>query len=129
MITTMDKISRKATATNFLQLASSGKVKEAYQLYIGVNFRYHNPYFQGDAATLLAAMEENAAANPHKTIEIYHAIEEGDLAAIHACVKLKPGDLGIATIHLFRFEGDRIVELWDVGQAVPEKTPNENGMF
>ena len=29
----------------------------------------------------------------------------------------------------FRFQGDRIVELWDLGQPVPEKSPNENGMF
>jgi len=129
MITTMSTNPHKTAATNFLQLASSGQVKEAYRLYVGVNFRHHNPYFQGDAATLMAAMEENAAAYPKKAIEIHHALEEGDLVALHACVKLKPGDLGIATIHLFRFEGDHIVELWDVGQAVPEESPNKSGMF
>jgi predicted SnoaL-like aldol condensation-catalyzing enzyme len=42
---------------------------------------------------------------------------------------LNPGDSGVATIHIFRFEGDRIVELWDVGQAVPENSLNDNGMF
>ena len=26
-------------------------------------------------------------------------------------------------------EGDRIAELWDVGQEVPAETPNANGMF
>ena len=129
MTTTAQQVSHKAAAIDFLKLASSGQVKEAYRMYIGANFCHHNPYFQGDAATLMAAMEENAAANPNKAIDIHHALEEGDLVAIHACVKLKPGDLGIATIHLFRFEGDRMVELWDVGQPVPEKSPNENGMF
>jgi predicted SnoaL-like aldol condensation-catalyzing enzyme len=125
----LSKISHKTAATNFLQLASSGQVKEAYRLYVGVNFRHHNPHFQGDAATLMAAMEENVAAYPDKAIEIHRALEEGDLVALHACVKLKPGDLGIATIHLFRFEDDRIIELWDVGQAVPEESPNTYGMF
>lgn len=125
----VEKISPKEAAVSFLQLASSGKVKDAYQMYIGPNFRHHNPYFQGDAATLMAAMEENAVSNPHKAIDIRHTLEEGDLVAVHACVRLKPGDLGIATIHLFRFEGDHIVELWDVGQPVPEDSPNKNGMF
>jgi predicted SnoaL-like aldol condensation-catalyzing enzyme len=125
----MEKISRKEIAISFLRLASSGKVKEAYRSYVGANFRHHNPYFQGNAATLMAAMEENAAANPNKAVEIKRTLEEGDLVAIHACVKLKPGDLGIATIHIFRFEGDRIVELWDAGQVVPENSPNKNGMF
>lgn len=129
MTTNMDKISHKTAAMDFLRLASSGKVKEAYRSYVSASFRHHNPYFQGDAATLMAAMEENAAANPHKEIEILRTLEEGDLVAVHACVKLKPGDLGIATIHIFRFESDYIVELWDVGQPVPEDSPNKNGMF
>jgi predicted SnoaL-like aldol condensation-catalyzing enzyme len=30
---------------------------------------------------------------------------------------------------IFRFEGGRIVELWDVAMVVPEKIVNENGMF
>ncbi len=124
-----EKISRKEAAVSFLRLASSGQVAEAYRAYVGANFRHHNPYFKGDAVTLMAAMEENASQYPDKAIDIYHTLEEGDLVAVHARVRLKPGDRGVATIHLFRFEGDRIVELWDVGQAVPEMTPNENGMF
>jgi predicted SnoaL-like aldol condensation-catalyzing enzyme len=32
-------------------------------------------------------------------------------------------------VHIFRFRGDKIVELWDLGQEVPESSPNENGMF
>ena len=118
-----DKTSRKQAAVAFLRLASSGQVKEAYRSYVGANFRHHNPYFKGDAATLMAAM------NPNKAIEIHHALEEGDLVAVHARVTFRPGDRGVATVHVFRFEGDRIVELWDVGQPVPENSPNENGMF
>ena len=34
-----------------------------------------------------------------------------------------------AVAHFFRFEGDRIVELRDVGQEVPADSPNNNGMF
>lgn len=121
--------SHKQAAVTFLRLASSGQVKMAYQRYVGAGFRHHNPYFPGDAETLSTAMEENAKQNPDKVIEILHTLEDGDLVAVHAHVRLKPGDLGVATVHVFRFEGDRIVELWDVGQAVPEKTLNKYGMF
>jgi predicted SnoaL-like aldol condensation-catalyzing enzyme len=120
---------RKEAAASFLRLASSGKVNEAYQQYVGANFRHHNPYFPGEAEALKAAMQENAAQFPQKAIDIKRVLVDGDLVAAHAHVCLKPGDLGVATIHIFRFEGDRIVELWDVGQAVPESSPNENGMF
>ena len=30
---------------------------------------------------------------------------------------------------IVRFEGDRIVELWDIGQPVPAESVNANGMF
>ena len=32
-------------------------------------------------------------------------------------------------MHIMQFEGDKILELWDFGQAVPEILVNENGMF
>ena len=124
-----ESIARKQAAASFLQLASSGKVNEAYRRYVGASFRHHNPYFPGTAEALSAAMQENADQFPHKAIDIKRILADGDWVAVHAHVRLQPGDLGIATIHLFRFDGNRIVELWDVGQAVPEKSVNNNGMF
>ncbi len=57
------------------------------------------------------------------------ALEDGDLVAVHSRVRLKPGEPGIAIVHIFRFEGDLVAELWDVGQPVPSDSPNANGMF
>lgn len=119
----------KRSATEFLRLAASGEAREAFRRYVGVGFRHHNPYFAGDADSLMNAMDQNAVQNPHKTLEVKHAIEEGDLVAVHAHVRFQAGDRGIALVHLFRFEGDRIVELWDLGQEVPEISRNDNGMF
>ncbi|MFS0555108.1 nuclear transport factor 2 family protein [Brevibacillus sp. 179-C9.3 HS] len=123
------KTSHKENAVSFLQLVASGNVREAYQRYIGPNFRHHNPFFQGDAQSLMLAMEENAAKNPHKILEVKRAIEEGDIVAVHSHVKQNQEDLGGAVVHIFRFHNDLVVELWDVGQAIPDSSPNENGMF
>ena len=57
------------------------------------------------------------------------AIEDGDLVAVHARIRHDSNDPGWSVIHIFRFEDDGIVELWDVGQEVTEKSPNELGMF
>jgi len=35
----------------------------------------------------------------------------------------------VRVVHILRFEGDRIVELWDIGQEIPQDSPNEHGMF
>ena len=34
-----------------------------------------------------------------------------------------------AVVHIFRFEQDRVVELWDLGQPISKDSPNENGLF
>jgi len=119
----------KHSAMEFLRLAASVQVREAYRKYASPNFRHHNPYFQGDAQSLMAAMEENAQKNPDKVLEIQRVLQDGDLVAIHSKVKLKPGDLGVAVVHIFRFEQGLIAELWDIGQPVPENSPNQCGMF
>jgi predicted SnoaL-like aldol condensation-catalyzing enzyme len=119
----------KDAAAAFLKLASSGKVREAYSKYAGEGFRHHNPYFEGSAAALTAGMEENSKLNPDKTLEVKRVIAEGALVVVHAHVRMKPGDAGFALVHIFRFENGRIMELWDVGQAVPETSPNQYGMF
>ena len=121
--------SRKEKAVSFLQQVASGEVREAYRRYIGMEFRHHNPYFRGDVDSLMLAMEENAAKNPQKIFEVKRVIEEGDLVAVHSHVKQKPEDLGGAVVHIFRFHNELIVELWDVGQPIPENSPNENGVF
>lgn len=119
----------KEAAVDFLRLAGSGKVREAYRKYVGPEFRHHNAYFRGDAESLMAAMEENAAKNPNKVLDVQRALEDGDLVAVHSHVRQNPDDRGAALVHIFRFKGDKVVELWDVAQPVPENSPNEHGMF
>ncbi|WP_066066982.1 nuclear transport factor 2 family protein [Neobacillus soli] len=122
-------LSLKEKAVSFLQTVASGKVREAYRTYIGPDFRHHNPYFRGDAESLMLAMEENAAMNPDKKLEVKLAIQERDTVAVHSHVKQNPEDLGGAVVHIFRFQNNQIVELWDIGQPIPDDSPNENGMF
>ncbi|HEY9529614.1 MAG TPA: nuclear transport factor 2 family protein [Anaerolineales bacterium] len=119
----------KDAAISFLKMASRGDVSEAYSKFVGPGFRHHNPYFEGSAESLMAAMEKNARENPNKTLDVKRAIAEGDLVAVHSHVRQGPDDLGAAVVHIFRFEEGRIVELWDLGQAVPEESPNQYGIF
>ncbi|MBV7504880.1 nuclear transport factor 2 family protein [Bacillus sp. sid0103] len=119
----------KEKAVSFLQLVASGKVREAYQTFISPDFRHHNPYFRGDAESLMLAMEENAAINPNKILEVKLAIQENDKVAVYSHVRQHPEDLGGAVVHIFRFQDNQIVELWDIGQPIPEDSQNENGMF
>lgn len=125
----MNTASHKDAAIDFLKLTASGKARVAFAKHVGAGFKHHNPFFAGDPSTLMEAMDENASKHPLKVLEVKLAVQEGDRVAILSRVRQSPQDRGGAVVHLFRFEGDRIVELWDIGQPVPEDSPNEHGMF
>jgi predicted SnoaL-like aldol condensation-catalyzing enzyme len=75
-------------------------------------------------------MQEASEATPNKTIETKHVYEEGDTVIAYSHVtRQDPEAAEVAVVHMFRFEQDRIVELWDVGQDIAKDSPNENGMF
>lgn len=60
------------------------------------------------------------------------AIAEKDLVVIHSHCLDNPADTkdrGHAYVDIFRVQGGKIVEHWDVGQPVPEKSANTNTMF
>lgn len=120
---------RRDAAVGFLREASSGRVREAYERYIAPDFRHHNPHFGGDAAALRAAMEEDAVQHPNKVLKVQRVLVDGDLVAVHSSVRMTGDDAGYALVHIFRFAGDHIVELWDIAEPVPASSPNENGMF
>jgi predicted SnoaL-like aldol condensation-catalyzing enzyme len=119
----------KNHAVNYLQLIVSGKIDEAYEKYVSPDLRHHNAYFPGDAESLKQAMKENDAMSPNKIFEVKQVIEEGGMVMVYSHIKQKPEDLGAAVAHIFRFHDGLITEMWDVGQPVPENSPNENGMF
>jgi predicted SnoaL-like aldol condensation-catalyzing enzyme len=120
--------SHKATAELFLKLACSD-VARAYRELTAPNFRHHNVWFPPDPKSLEKAMEENLRQHPEKKIEIKQSIEEGDRVVLISHVTFGPNDRGYALAHVFRFEGDRIAEMWDLAQEIPEGSPNTNGAF
>jgi predicted SnoaL-like aldol condensation-catalyzing enzyme len=120
---------RAQAAISFLKLAASGRLDEAYDKHIGANFRHHNPYFPGDAESLKAGMAEAHEKFPNTTLDVQHVFEADDQVAVHSRVRHSPETPEIAVVHIFHFEGDHIVETWDVGQEAPKDSPNENGMF
>ena len=120
----------KDAAKSFLKMAGLGKVQEAYDQYVAPSFIHHNQYFKGDRQSLLKAMQEASKATPNKSIDIKHVYEDGETVITHSLVtRQDPEAPDIAVVHIFRFEQDLVVELWDLGQPISKDSPNENGLF
>lgn len=122
-------MTKKEIAQDFLLNVVIGQVRKVFDKYVSETFIHHNVYLKGDRLSLMAAMEENAITNPEKVFEIQRAIEEGDLVAIHSRIRNIENRKDIAVIHIFKFENNKIIELWDFGQTAPDYMVNENGMF
>lgn len=121
--------SNKERAVQFLKLASSGKVDEAYDQFVVPTGKHHSPHFAAGFVALKAGMKENYKQFPDKQFDIKHVVADEDMVAVHSHVILKPGDPGVATMHLFRFVDVKIVELWDFSQPVRAESPNADGLF
>ena len=119
---------RKEIAIDFLQNAATGKLDAAYS-HVAPTCRHHNPYFPGDTESLKAGMADAHKKFPDTTLSVKHVLEDGDLVAVHSHVQHSSDTLPIAAVHIFRFEGDQIAELWDVAMEAPQDSPNKNGMF
>ena len=123
-------MTNKERSVSFLKMAGSGDVQNAYDKYVALSFVHHNQYFKGDRQSLLNAMKDASVKSPNKSIDVKHVYEDGNTVVTHSLVtRQNPEEPGIVVVHIFRFESDQIVELWDVGQVISKDSPNENGML
>lgn len=121
-------MTKKEIAKDFLIKCSDGKSREAFKLYVGKQFKHHNPYFKSDADSLMTAMEESSKTSPNENFEVKQIIQNGNTLALHSYIKSSE-NMEYAVVHILKFENKKIIEMWDVIQSFPEIIENENGMF
>lgn len=119
----------KELAVSFLKSIVDRRIDEAYAKYTDPDMRHHNVHFAGDVQSLKQGMKAAHTQFPDTTIHVKHAIEEGNLVSVFSHVQMKPNGPSVGVVHIFRFQDAKIVEMWDVGQMVPESSLNQNGMF
>jgi predicted SnoaL-like aldol condensation-catalyzing enzyme len=116
-------------AVQFLQLVVAGRIDEAYQKHVDMQGKHHNPFFPAGFPALRKAMVENHVQFPNKQLVVKNVLGEGDMVAVHSHIVPRPGETGLAAVHLFRFQGDKIVEMWECVQPLPADSPNRDGAF
>ncbi|MET4683027.1 nuclear transport factor 2 family protein [Brevundimonas faecalis] len=102
---------------------------QAARLYIGDRYIQHNPAVPNGAAAFYGYFEGFFKDHPQSRATIHRVIADGDLVALHVHSQETPDDPGRAIVDIFRLENGKIVEHFDVIQAVPRTTANGNTMF
>ncbi len=121
---------KKLVVDFYTEVLFNGKT-EVIDQYIGNVYIQHNPYV-GDGKEALRKFIESFPArekNAPPSAEIVRVIAEGDLVVLHIKSYSWPAPNGGATVDIFRVENNKIVEHWDVHQAIPDNSKNSNTMF
>ena len=116
-------------------LENSPSLKPSNRIHILKNecfdehYIQHSPHVSDGRDAVLSIFVKRYKNTPNLTTSIKRTASEGDLVWIHQHVKKTPDDLGRAVINIFRMKNGKFVEHWNVGQAVPKHSKNNNTMF
>ena len=121
----------KQIAIEFYNAALNEKNWEKTRSYIGNRYVQHNLGAIDGPEGLKAHIEFLKREFPNNRGEIKRALADGDLVALHIHNRRSPELRGNAVVDIFRIENGKVVEHWDVVQAIPEpeKAQNKNTMF
>ncbi|WP_333803840.1 nuclear transport factor 2 family protein [Sulfurospirillum sp.] len=114
---------------DFYEKALNQKNLDAAMPYLGNRYTQHNPNVKDGPDGLSNYIVFLREKFPQSHSEIKRSFAEGDYVILHVHAVREPGTLGRAIIDIFKLENGKIVEHWDVAQAVPEKSENNNTMF
>jgi predicted SnoaL-like aldol condensation-catalyzing enzyme len=110
----------KRTVINFYDLLfNEGKTVEAVERYVGDGFIHHNASDEKSREAFIQYFEQMARDYPGKRVQFKWLIAEHNYVALH-CRQHWPQDQDYVGMNIFRLDHNgRIVEHWDVLQAVP----------
>ena len=116
----------------FYEAALNAKDVEEAKKFLGDKYIQHNPAVADGPEGLLRFVRFRRERFPESHSEVKRVIAEGDLVVLHVHSVLVPGTPGRNIVDIFRVEGDKVVEHWDVIQHIPEELfppLNDNGLF
>ncbi len=119
----------KKTVLEFYEAGLNKKDFEAASKFFGPRYVQHNPTAPDGVEGFKAFVGFLREKFPDSHSEIKRSFADGDYVILHVHSVREKGSRGRAIVDIFKLEGGKIVEHWDVVQDVPEKAANSNGMF
>jgi predicted SnoaL-like aldol condensation-catalyzing enzyme/ketosteroid isomerase-like protein len=120
----------KQTAVAFYRKAVfEGDVDTAVRLYGGTSYTQHTPFAADGFEGLREYVKWIVANYPHTRGEIRRVFADGDFVLLHCHWTGFFGKNGDAIVDIFRVAAGKVVEHWDVIQAIPDTSLNANTMF
>jgi predicted SnoaL-like aldol condensation-catalyzing enzyme len=118
----------KKRVVEFYEQVLNQKNVDAINTYLGP-YRQHNPQAADGPEGLKGFIGYLKSTAPNFKFQIKRVLADGDFVILHVHGIPEPGARGLAIVDIFRVDGEKIVEHWDVIQEIPEKAANGNTMF
>ncbi len=131
-MTTTDSVlehNKKVTVAFYQKALFEGDVDTALELYAGETYTQHTPFAGDGKDGLRNYIKWIAQTCPNPKGEIKRVFADGDFVILHVHWTGLFGKNGDAVIDLFRLQDGKLVEHWDVIQAIPDTSLNNNTMF
>ena len=128
-LSAQEQRNRQVVVDFYEQVFQRHQVEAAVKRHIGAEYIQHNPYVGDGAAPFVAYFVPYFQQHPQARSDIKRVIVQGDLVVLHVLSREQAQDRGTAVVDIFRVKDGKIVEHWDVQQAVPEAVANGNTMF
>ena len=120
---------QKAVTVRLLKGVFEQGDTEVVDRYVRPDYIQHNPLAPDGPEALKDLGTRVHQQFPDAKYDIKRVISEGDLVLVHSNIVPTPGERGRAAFDIFRFQGGKIAEHWDVLQDVPATSENGNDMF
>ena len=123
---TVETVANRSIVDDFVELFYAHRaVRLAFERHVALGYIQHNPSLP-DGREAAIELLEPMFSSPSFTKRV---LVDANLAAIHIHARPTPDVLGGAVVDIFRLEGGKIVEHWDVLQPWPETSVNPHPMF
>ncbi|MDW6002256.1 nuclear transport factor 2 family protein [Vibrio mangrovi] len=121
---------KKLVVDFYTQVLLHGRA-DVIDQYIGDEYIQHNPTVASGKEAFRQLIESFPPRdkNAPPSGKIVRVVAEGDLVVLHVNNYYWPGSNGGAIVDIFRVKNNKIVEHWDVIQAIPDSSKNDNTMF
>jgi predicted SnoaL-like aldol condensation-catalyzing enzyme len=119
----------KAIVVAFYNKAFNDKDAEAAIAMMGPTYTQHNARIadgKDGFRQFIAAFKQKYPESHSRIVRVF---ADGDYVILHVHMVREPGTRGEAVMDIFRLDGGKVVEHWDVLQQIPDNIPHSNTMF
>ncbi|CAN5554211.1 hypothetical protein BH09PSE4_BH09PSE4_21100 [soil metagenome] len=105
------------------QLYGKMDLRGAFMKYVDPGYIQHHPGMADGRDAAIASLEP-LFRNPNTRISVKQVLVDGDRIAVEIVGHMSPEDPGSVVINIFKWKNGKIIEHWDVTQAITGDTPS-----